>query len=115
MEKLSEVAPGVIETTSVRLAMACVDGQSCCEGQTREGQGREAGEVETTPSKGYEDTTSKGTRFEMSLGFDLAPIPQASAVAYELEYATALGSTARRFSAACRAGARNETRKGVSD
>lgn len=33
----------------------------------------------------------------MSLGFDLAPIPQASAVAYELEYATALGSTARHF------------------
>lgn len=105
------MAPGVIETTSLRLAMACVDGQSCCESQTREGQGREAGEVETTPSKGYEDTTWKGTRFEMSLGFDLAPIPQASAVAYELEYATALGSTGRHFFAACRAGRQEQDEK----
>lgn len=31
---------------------------------------------------------------EMSLGFGLAPIAQASAVAYELEYAAALDSTA---------------------
>lgn len=59
-----------------------------------EGQARKSGAVETPPSKEHEDTTLKGTRAKMSLGFALAPIPQASAVAYWLEYAAALDSTA---------------------
>lgn len=59
-------------------------------------------------------------RAEMSLGFALASFPQASAVTYELEYAAALDSTARHtffFLSLLHVeqGARNKTRKGVSD
>lgn len=100
VEKLSEVAPGAIETMSLRLpwpAMACGDGDG--DGQsyachTRCGRGRGNGAGETSPSRGHEDTTSRPARAEMSLGFALAPLPQASAVVYGLEYATALDATA---------------------
>lgn len=47
----------------------------------------------------------------MSLGFALAPLPQASAVAYGLEYAAASDATARHFFAACRAGRQEQDEK----
>lgn len=70
---------------AVRATPAAVEG---------EGEGEARTTVQVVTSKGCEDATSKGTRAEMSLGFALAPFPQASAVGYWLEYAAALDWTA---------------------
>lgn len=75
-------------------AMACDDGQSCKVPQPlRARQAKRCGR-DGNRAKDTEDTTSRGARVEMSLGFALAPFPHASAVAYRLEYAAALESTA---------------------
>lgn len=77
-------------------AMACGDGDGQdCACHTRCRRDRENGAVDASPGRGHEeDTTSRSAMAEMSLGFGLAPFPQASAVVYGLEYAAALDATA---------------------